>query len=834
MRRLFSSTSLSGWLLTGLVTAGGAGAAHAADALAQVSEVIVTGQKQTETLQTAPLAVTVVSANAMAAANVSDFSDLAKFAPALTMTKGDQPGNSAAVIRGIGTFAFSVAVNPSVLVVVDDVAAGYQAQAFADIVDLDSVEVLEGPQSTLYGKSAAAGLIVIKTKAPTDTFTYFGDVKVTNDHEQRTTLGVSGPLSDTVNFRLSGSYRNYDGNVNNIFTHQKINSDESYTGTAKVEWKPNDRLDAVFAAHYAHDDSVCCGQPYTRIDLGAGAPPTFFGKVPEATVFAGVPVGPHNRDIALTVSPIADSKEYGFSSHVRYDVGDHMSLLSITSFDKYRLHDLTDYDGTDVDMMQFFTPCTAFGSPGTNCNNANVNNTAIAVNPNVVHGDILQGGQFDVTTFAQELRLSSQGNARFNWVAGLYVDSEDDIRTFGRGFQNYSMPLVLVPNSKADTSWRGEAQYRNYALFGQSEWKFAPDTTLITGLRLNREDSSYSYVDYYRVVTFPTINTNPAITSPPLNAPFPADHTDDVWTGKIGLQQQVTDDLMTFATVARGYKGVGYDLTSNLSPTEAGTFPVKRETSVDYEVGARSMWFDRHLVLNATAFWMDYKNFQVSSLAASPPNPPNTFILTNIPAVRTRGVELSSTAALAYGLSLNFNYIYTEATATDFPYGQCYPNETMLASAPASCSVAAPAPVNPAKFQSLTGQTLPNAPKNKITASLNWDVPLDGPVSMKVNATTVWQSAVNFGLNEDPGTVQKAYDITNLSFTFGLRDRPGLSLSLFVNNLFDTHYDANIGNVAGNFTWPGQPAGTQVEAYTHEIARDYNRFYGFRLAFKGG
>src|SRR5580704_9651337 len=145
-----------------------------------VETVTVTGEKRAENLQRAPLGVTVISPAAMADANVSDFSDLAKFAPSLTMTKGDQPGNSAAIIRGVGTFAFSVAVNPSVLVVVDDVAAGYQAQAFADMVDLDSVEVLEGPQSTLYGKSAAAGLMIITTKAPTDTATYFGDVKGTN------------------------------------------------------------------------------------------------------------------------------------------------------------------------------------------------------------------------------------------------------------------------------------------------------------------------------------------------------------------------------------------------------------------------------------------------------------------------------------------------------------------------------------------------------------------------------------------------------------------------------------------------------------------------------
>src|SRR5579863_6747065 len=224
-----------------------------------VETITVTAEKRTENLQTAPIAVTVIGSDALAAANVSDFSDLAKFAPSLTMTKGDQPGNSAAIIRGVGTFAFSVAVNPSVLVVVDDVAAGYQAQAFEDMVDLDSVEVLEGPQSTLYGKSAAAGLILIKTKAPTDTFTYFGDVKVTNDGEQRPTFSVSGPVSDTVNYRLSGSYRNYDGNVRNLFNNQRVNTDDTYTGSGKIEWKPNAQLDAVFAMHFEKDNAVCCG-----------------------------------------------------------------------------------------------------------------------------------------------------------------------------------------------------------------------------------------------------------------------------------------------------------------------------------------------------------------------------------------------------------------------------------------------------------------------------------------------------------------------------------------------------------------------------------------------
>jgi len=153
-----------------------------------LEEIVVTAQKRAENLQTVPIAVTVVSGDTFTKANVSGFSDLAKFSPSLTTTAGDQPANSALVVRGVGTFAYSIAAEPSVLVVIDDVAVGYQAQAFTDLVDIDRVEVLNGPQSTLFGKSASAGLVNVTTKAPTNTFTYFGDVKATTDDEQRVTM----------------------------------------------------------------------------------------------------------------------------------------------------------------------------------------------------------------------------------------------------------------------------------------------------------------------------------------------------------------------------------------------------------------------------------------------------------------------------------------------------------------------------------------------------------------------------------------------------------------------------------------------------------------------
>src|SRR5882757_2630173 len=193
-----------------------------ADDSPQLAEIVVTAEKRTENLQKVPISVDVVSGDTLTKANVSAFSDLTKFTPSMTMTAGDQLANSAIVIRGVGTFAFSVAAEPSVLVVIDDVAVGYQAQAFTDLVDIDRVEVLNGPQSTLFGKSASAGLVNVTTKAPTDSFSYFGDVKVTTDDEQRATLSVSGPITDGLSLRVSAVARHWGGNVNNLSDRKSV------------------------------------------------------------------------------------------------------------------------------------------------------------------------------------------------------------------------------------------------------------------------------------------------------------------------------------------------------------------------------------------------------------------------------------------------------------------------------------------------------------------------------------------------------------------------------------------------------------------------------------
>jgi iron complex outermembrane receptor protein len=744
----------------------------------QLAEVVVTAEKRTENLQNVPIAVTVVSGDNLTKANVSGFSDLAKFSPSMTMTAGDQPANSAIVIRGIGTFAYSIAAEPSVLVVIDDVAVGYQAQAFSDLVDVDRVEVLNGPQSTLFGKSASAGLVNVTTKAPTDHFTYFGDVKFTTDDEERATMSLSGPITDTLSYRVNAAARYWGGNVHNAASGGKIDDDRSGSVRGKLQWRPNENLNAQFTVHFTEDRADCCGVPLLRLDSGAH----MFGVAaltPQVAI-SGVTPGPNNTTVAVDQVPKANQEDIGFTSHIAYDFGD-VTLLAITGIDQYHLHDLTDYDTSDVDVLQYFTPF----------NNTQPAGSSPASAP-LLHGGMLQGGRFSVNTFSQEFRVASNGTHNFNYLFGAFFSDEDLVRVFGRGF---------VGNTKAIANWRGETRYNNYALFGQTTWTLLPRTTLLTGLRLNREESSYTYDDYYRVIHFPAFG-------------HPTQNVDSVVTGKAGLQYQLTDDIMAFAFYAKGYKGVAYDLVTGLSAAEAASFPVRPEKSNDYEAGLRSEWLDRRLALNVTVYDTEYSDFQVQTIV---PNILNTFILTNIPKVRSRGIEFESVAQVTRDLHVNLGYAYTEAYAVDYPVGQCYSGQTL----PATCTG------NPA-FQNLAGATLPNAPRNKVNLTLDYthSLPLV-PIDSEVNLTTFWQSTENFSINKDPGTIQAPYGITNLDLALTPQHAPNFTVHLFCNNLFDRHYAVNLANVRSNWTFPSGAS----TAYTQELPRDYDRYYGIRIAF---
>src|SRR4051812_38561866 len=188
-----------------------------------LDEIIVTGGKRPENVQDVPQSVLVVTAETLEQANVRDFDDIVRVAPSVTITKTSQPANNSINIRGIGTYAYSIATESSVAVVVDDIPQAFQAEAFSSFVDVKQVEVLRGPQNTLFGKSASAGVVNITTQAPTATFTGRAEVMHTFDDESRYQATVSGPIVDSLKFRLSVNHSEYQGNVYDLSTGTWLN-----------------------------------------------------------------------------------------------------------------------------------------------------------------------------------------------------------------------------------------------------------------------------------------------------------------------------------------------------------------------------------------------------------------------------------------------------------------------------------------------------------------------------------------------------------------------------------------------------------------------------------
>ena len=207
--------------------------------------IIVTAQKREQNVQDVPVAITVVSADQLASVGGSQLQDLTKLSPSLTITQGGDLNNNVIVLRGVGTSAFSVGIEQSVLVMVDGVANGLPGQGFNDLDDIERVEVLRGPQSTLFGKSASAGVISITTKAPSKTFTGSAEVLVTDDDEQRYSASISGPITSTLGFRINGSVGRFDGNVRELQTDTMINGRDSENIRAKLHFEPSSDFDAT-------------------------------------------------------------------------------------------------------------------------------------------------------------------------------------------------------------------------------------------------------------------------------------------------------------------------------------------------------------------------------------------------------------------------------------------------------------------------------------------------------------------------------------------------------------------------------------------------------------
>ena len=461
MRSRLRVTALS---TTILVTFGGAASpcafadsdapAAAGPADASLQEIVVTAQKREQNVQSVPLSVQVIGEAQLSAAGIENFEDFNRVAPSLLVRSDVTPINATVAIRGIGTSAFGIGVEPSTAVVVDDVPLAFQARAFGNMTDISRVEILAGPQSTLYGKSATAGLINIVTPDPTRTFSGKFEATGTTDAERDFSSWLSGPLTDTLAARVSVIYSDFPGTIKNLYNGFMSDGDKSVNAHGKLVWDPISALTVVVNLNYSNGTTT---NDYAWINLPANANLRGNAAYPPSAYLNGVVPGFTNTNIYNNYGTGTHYSDADQSVKVSWDLGGP-TLMSISSHSYFFLDDHQDVDYTAVAAL-----------------------------------DNRQQGSFHNTQWTEELRLVSPGSQPFRYTTGLFYAHVDYTRPFTRG------PYFSL------AGWNATEGSRQEAAFGQFEYDIFNRLTLIAGLRVGDERINYTYTN--TLLAPPTVNS---------------------------------------------------------------------------------------------------------------------------------------------------------------------------------------------------------------------------------------------------------------------------------------------------------------------------------------
>jgi iron complex outermembrane recepter protein len=723
-----------------LSAAGDQQGSNVSEADGGLEEIVVTAQKREQNLQNVPVAVTAITADTLINRNVSTISDIPRLAPSLTITQGNVPTNNSINLRGIGTVAFSTGIEPSVAVIVDDVPLLQQAQAFSGFSDIARIEVLRGPQGTLFGKNASAGALNIVSQGPSADWTGAITGTATTDEEYRVDGSISGPLAEGIGFRLNGFYGDREGFIRNLFDGRKFNNDKSYGLRGRLTIAPTERLTVDLIAAHSVSESDGTARTYRSVPAGAAV----FGT-PVAPTIAGITPGVGNFATSINGPLFNRSKQTTVSGRITVDLG-AANLISVTSYQDWRFRFIEDFDYISANVL---------GIPG---------------------GIVAQSG-FHARMFTQELRISSKSAEPFSYTVGAFYSDGKTDRTFDRG-----------PTGPVVARWNSSSGTKSYAAFGQASYAITERTHIDGGLRLNHEDIRVSF-----------LNSVPTTTPPAGNATCLAvcagSAGDTVVTGKVALRQDLADRVMAYASFSTGYKGQGYDVSTGFAPRRIAN-PVRPETSHAYELGFKSRLFDNRVQFNVALFHTKFKNFQAQS-GQQLPDQTILVYLNNVGSVRTRGVEVEFSAKPTNALRFDGAFSYTDAKILQYLNAPCFTGQ----SAAQGCyDIDGPGP-GTATGQNLSGARMANSPRIKFNVGATYDVDLPSlPFNAFLQADVSYQSVVNFDLNQNPLLKQGAYAIVNASVGIDGKEGRGFRLALFVNNLFNVHYASALGVASGGTT----------------------------------
>ena len=766
--------------------------APAEGANSQVGEIVVTAQRRSESIQRVPVSVTAVTADTLRSQQINDLSQVTRAAPSLQIGQ-----DSTFAVRGVGTLAFASTIDSSVAVAVDEVNLGRPALNAPQFLDLERVEVLNGPQGLLFGKNASAGLInVVTTKPKLHNREMITDL----EFDSRDTPGASRdapgiiarqtvnlPLGSIAALRLNALYSYIEPPVTYVGTapagtRNDINR-RSYQLKGKLLIAPSDDLSLYIIGDYNKLSGV--GGIFTTTYLQA-APGSV--NLP-ALALDKITPGPDNFLFGGEGGFWRDLKVGGAQANVSYKLSNGLEISNVAAWRFYDQNQQLDIDALSL-------------------NGASTNRTIA-----------------DYNQYSNELRVALPASNRLSGQAGLYAfrstlhqDSLIAGNSYTPSFLLPGFPFcvgaVAVPGAFPPTCSVRRDYYlgsdRVYTLnttslaaFGQLTYAITDALKLIAGGRLTHDKIDIDLLQGRYTYFVPLGGPSTTVKQ---------NFKNDDFSWKLGAQYQATPTIMGYGFYGRGYKGPGFN---DQAVTPGGSLVILPESSHTAEVGIKSSFLDRRVTLNVSAFVTNFSNLQVQSFDTNL----QTFVVANAAKARSKGVEVAVAVRPIIGLTVNGAVSLLSSKFVKFPGVQCYPTQTTR-----GCSA------TNILFDA-SGDTLPVAPKFTSTLSATYDFPTGGEIVPFVQGNWYHRSTIHYGLSEAPLTFFGPVDIFGASV--GAQLGRGVRVSLFCKNCTNEHVPTSISTDPGDASARdnrGRP--TPRLTYNQSFNLDSVRTVGATLGFR--
>jgi iron complex outermembrane receptor protein len=737
-----------------------------------LEEIIVTAQKREESLKDVPMSVSVVGGESIEEFHADTFLDVIDLTVGVDfeLADGDEIRSTIVTIRGVGSAQNTTGLQPSSTVMVDGEVLSRTAALSGDLLDVQRVEVLRGPQGTLYGKNASAGVIhTISRRPQLGRFSSEVELLAAEDDEYRVTGMANLSVSDKSALRVNGFYKNFGGFIRNLYPGYPNGGDlESYGVRAQYLIEASETLSIMLRGDTSSREVV--NPPWVIVGM----------EDPDHPIISltGGRYDRNNDTTTMDPTQYSELNSWGISAEVIKQFGD----ASLTYLGYYRNWDLWENIDPDRSALRM--------------------------------SELQFGGISESKTMQHELRWTSPAHDRYDYILGAYYYDTDDFRDAGNrrctrdpaGATLDPDTLQVIHCRRTDPPYNridhftSSIAVQNFALFGNMNIHLTDRWTLILGARAMREKMSLEYEGGRNEIPF-----------------FRDSETDEAFTGRFGIQYAISESSMVYGTYSTGWKGRAYLNTGNLAAEEADPettpFPLDPEEVTNIEFGFRSVLADGRLQLNGTIYSADFEDFQ-ERVRFEDEEGNIIATLRSIPSVLSEGFELESMWQATGNLRLDLAVSYNETTY-DVPPGLIYGNCPDSYRGTDRCVT-----IGRNQLIDLSGETRPNAPE--------WQYVIGGRWRFKL-ADTGWGGALSFnykytdktlkGIDQDPLRAIDAQDVANANLA--LTSPSGrFRWNLFVKNLMDDRLiRARNYNPSNNF------GGRIVET----LPRNYERYFGVSL-----